>query len=69
MKQHQRIAKQMALRLGHNQAGVGAADHPMEVTGVKAVSFKTLIFEFQQFINIRRLRRAIYKVHVGDRKE
>jgi hypothetical protein len=41
----------------------------MKVSGVQAVGLKTLIFQHQEFIDIGKSGKAIYKVHVGGRKE
>jgi hypothetical protein len=41
----------------------------LKVARIQPIGFKTLIFQGQQFVYIGQLGEAIYKVHVGDRKE
>lgn len=69
MKQDQCITRQTSIGFGHQQASVGATDHPLKVARIQSISFKALILQGQQFIHIGQLGEAINKVHVGDRKE
>ena len=52
MKQHQAVPHQLTARLRDDQAGVGAADHPLKTAWRQSVRGKTLVFQRQQGLQV-----------------
>ncbi|MNE70893.1 hypothetical protein D3C80_1667190 [compost metagenome] len=52
MEQDQAVAHQLAADLCDDQAGMGPADHPLKAARRQPIRGKTLVFQFQQRLQV-----------------